>query len=75
MGMKVQNVGIACDQWKAPIFEKQLTDDGWTFKTTLPGTDNPDAMTAIKVRTRRLSALKTTLEKCQKLAAESKNGK
>jgi hypothetical protein len=54
--------GIAVDNWKLPVFRRQLTDAGYEYRDGGPLTADTTLLT---VETNDMLALKKVLEECQ----------
>jgi hypothetical protein len=69
--MGMMKAGIVVDDWKLPVFRKQLDAAGFSYeeagKALLPGT------TLLRVQTSDLNKLNAVLEACQAECKRSKN--
>lgn len=64
--------GIAIDDWKQPIFEQILSDQGWTFKVG-PGVTDDTRIIHVVHDPSQLFALSLAVRYCQAKASELKN--
>lgn len=71
----METAGIIIDNWKLPIFERHLTQAGYSFeKPGGPGGFTEDTM-VLMVDTENIEALHEVVKAANKEAARTKSGK